>query len=268
MTQSAASYVANKVSEKGISWAADYLDIPLDEASSMSSESGCIVLAQIKNWLAVLQEDVDVLRHCDLDSASKCFEDAFVLLKGGKDHEAFKEMEKVLDLAITAFDKVKKFQDKVECKELSIFCRMMTLSYDRDKKIFLPLDKVPDQTKKIVAELAFTDLKDVVAKFDKIEVSLMKRMTGGKHKKKELEALNGLLRCTLPVIWHHLDTFSPGMWMKGKENEVLKYLPKGGQEDGAVIPLGCAGTLKVWKSGDSLDVCCIIGRFEPSIGVC
>ena len=253
-----ASFVVNKVMLQGI---ADYLGIGIDVASSWSSTS--IVLAQIKQRLENLQEDVDVLLHKDLDVANTRFKAAIELLQGGEDSEAYKEMEKVIDKAIEAFAMVKKFEDKVESKRLSIFCRMMTLSYDKEKKRFLPLDKVPEGRKKMAAKLIFNDLTDMVAKFEDIKVPMVKKIAGW-NKKKELEALNGLLRCTLPVIWHHLDVFCPDTWREGKQPELLKYLPEGALEDGAVIPFGGAGALTVWKSGDRLEVCCIFGKFKPA----
>ena len=142
---------------------------------------------------------------------------------------------------------------------------MMTLSYDKGQKRFLPLDKVPEERKKTGAKLMLNDLKDMVSTYENIKVPMVKRMTGG-NKKKELEALNGLLRGTLPIIWHHLEAFSPDALKKGKKGEALKYLPEGDLKDGAIIPFGGAGTLTVCKSGDPLVFCCKFGKFKPAKG--
>ena len=94
-----------------------------------------------------------------------------VFLKRGDDKNAFEELKKVLDLAIVAFTKVKKFDDKVKCKWLSIFCRMMTLSYKAEEEKFLPLDKVSKENKELIAELAFNDLTELMDKFEGMNVS-------------------------------------------------------------------------------------------------
>ena len=95
-----------------------------------------------------------------------------VFLKTGDDKNAFKELDKVLDLAIVAFTKVKKFDDKVKCKWLSIFCRMMTLSYKAEEEKFLPLDKVSRENKERIAELAFNDLTELMDYLEGMKVSL------------------------------------------------------------------------------------------------
>ena len=179
-------------------------------------------------------------------------------MKNGDDRNAFYEMEKVLDLAIVAFSKVKKFEHKVKCKWLSIFCRLMILSYDKSEEKFRPLEKVPRETKKTMAELIFNDLTDVVAKFESIKIPIMKKMAND-PKKMEQEALDGLLEATLPLIWHYVDIFkSPETWTNGKEHEkVLKYIPvcthwrnlRRSNEWGqwAKIPIGEVESLHVWK---------------------
>ena len=62
-----------------------------------------------------------------------------VFMKHGDYKSAFQEMEKVLDLSIMAFTKVKKFEHKVKCKWLSISCRLMILCYDKREEVFQSL---------------------------------------------------------------------------------------------------------------------------------
>ena len=180
-----------------------------------------------------------------------------VFMKHGDYKSAFNEMEKVLDLSIMAFTKVKKFEHKVKCKWLSISCRLMIQCFDKSEESFQSLDKIPDKTKKMMAELIFNDLTDVVAKFDTIKVPIMKKMASD-PKKKEQKALNDLLEATLPLIWQHVELFrSPETWTKGKAHEkVLKYMPQGshwrhGSEQGAKIPIGDGESITVWKNETS-----------------
>ena len=254
--------MANQVVLQGV---ADYLGVGVDMATQWSSTS--IVLAQIKQRLEALQKDVDTLLHCELESANKRFKDVSVFLKRGKNKDAFKEMEKVLDLAIVAFTKVKKFEDKVKCKWLSIFCRMMILSYETEQEKFLPLNKVSCENKEMIAELVFNDLGELIEKFDSKKVSWSKWLTGN-GKKKERDALDGLLRATLPMIWHHVQLFSsPETWPweiwpwdshNGEKAEALKYIPRGESPmDGAVIPFGDVGSISIFAdiSEESQLVC-------------
>ena len=179
-------------------------------------------------------------------------------------------MEKVLDLAIVAFTKVRKFDDKVKCKWLSIFCRMMILSFEPEEQKFLPLDKVSRENKELIAELVFNDLAELMEKFESKRVSWSKWLTGT-GKKKEREALDGLLRATLPMIWQHVKVFSsPESWPwdsenDGEENEAVKYVPRGeSPADGAIVPFGHVGcvSIHVSTSADlSEKLVCKFGKY-------
>ena len=192
-----------------------------------------------------------------------------VFLKTGDDKNAFKELDKVLDLAIVAFTKVRKFDDKVKCKWLSIFCRMMILCFEPEEQKFLSLDKVSRENKEMIAELAYNDLAELMEKFESKRVSWSKWLTGT-GKKKEREALDGLLRATLPVIWQHVKVFSsPESWPwdseeGGEESEAMKYIPRGESlADGAIIPFGHVGCVSILVSTSadlSEELVCKFGK--------
>ena len=105
-----------------------------------------------------------------------------------------------------------------------------------------------------------------------------RRLTGS-GKRKEREALDGLLRATLPMIWHYVKLFSsPESWPRQRwdpwiyrwqelekaYSEALKYIPR---DEGAIIPFGDVGCVSIHVSaktyGDQLA--CKFGKLVRTI---
>ena len=234
------SFVLNEVFLSNI---VDCLEIGVGIATEWSTQS--IALAQIKKNLKDLKRDVKTLLSSQQKSALKRFKDAMVFFEHNDHAKAQAEMEKVVDHAIQAFAQAKDFRDKVECKWLSCWGRVFTISYDEHRKEMRQLANLADEEKRKIAQLLFNDLEEVV----------MERDEGRGKSKCEQQDLDRLLISVLPLVWSHVKIFrwtKKGDWNKNKD-EALKYIPEG-EEDASQIPLNVMASIYVWKerSGNSL----------------
>ena len=93
----------------------------------------------------------------------------------------------------------------------------------------------------------------------------LRRLTGS-GKRKEREALDGMLRATLPLIWHHVKLFSsPKSWsysVEWSESEALKYIPR---DEGAIIPFGDVGCVSIHVSESTDELACKFGKLVRTI---
>ena len=234
------SFVLNEVFLSNI---VDCLEIGVGIATEWSTQS--IALAQIKKNLKDLKRDVKTLLSSHQKSALKRFKDAMVFFEHNDHAKAHAEMEKVVDHAIQAFAQAKDFRDKVECKWLSCWGRVFTISYDQHRKEMRILANLGDEEKRKIAQLLFNDLEEIV----------MEHEEGRGKSKCEQQDLDRLLTSVLPLVWSHVKIFrwtKKGDWNKNKD-EALKYIPEG-EEDASQIPLNVMASIYVWKerSGNSL----------------
>ena len=88
---------------------------------------------------------------------------ALILLKNPEFHpDAKKQIESIENLADQAFNKVKSFENKVNCKRIAIFARLLTLTIDKKSQT--------DETRRTIAEIVFKEMEAVIAEFKNLEI--------------------------------------------------------------------------------------------------
>ena len=234
----------------------DVLGVAVD--ASLKWDPTSITLAQIKYKLEQIEKSLDDLLKADFESAKKRFGDAMIYIEDEEYGRAYEELKWVLSKSIDAFPKVKGFENKVFAKRLTIFARLMIDTYDKDTETFIPLSSLPRKKKHTIAKLVFSDIDDVVNEFEKsIEdrFILNKAFSGlkkffiiqnslGSQCDKNQNILDGLLKSTLPIIWHHFDIFRE---TSCQDPAFLKYIPDG-YEDAAIIQVENKWPIKIWKT--------------------
>ena len=204
-----------------------------------------IVLAQIKKEIEELNKKVDKILDQPFKNAMHHLKHAINYLKYEDIyHEAYEQFKMVCDIDCpTAFGYVDDIEDKVLCKRLAIFARLMINTYNEEKNEFVPLASLPVTTKRVIGEAIRIDLDEVIDAFNKIAIPLGKMLMGqgDKAKMKNQQALDPLLKTCLPMIWH----FLPEKWLEDEKEELLRYIPEG-IEDAAKITLDNAYFM-VWK---------------------
>ena len=209
-----------------------------------------IVLNQIIGKIDQLQKDVDILLHVPMEDAKESLEKAFNYLQHENYKKAQEEFCRVLEKSSTAFHSVKSFENKVFCKQLAIFSRLMKDTFDEEKETFLSLSSVPVNLYNAITDNIFHDLKQVIAAFDKLEIPMMKTILGqgAAEKCKNQDILDSLLKVCLPMIWHRFEIFRENH----KNQKMLKFVPEG-QNDAAMIRFDDKTNIMIWKEIDSRD---------------
>ena len=91
-----------------------------------------LALASIKKNIKELQKEVDKLMHADYKTAFKKYDNALSFMTNPETHRyAFREFEKVKDLAERAYSQVNEFDKKILCKKLALFGHLMMLMYQK-----------------------------------------------------------------------------------------------------------------------------------------
>jgi len=124
-------------------------------------------------------------------------------------HMAYEEFKEVLSLAEKAYPKVESFKDKIFCKQLGIFSRVMSSTYDVETRKFVPLYILSPDKKHAIAKSVFHDVEVSLQDFKSIEVPWSKAVLGKtkKHEQKNQDILDTLLKSSLSVFWSYQELF-------------------------------------------------------------
>ena len=119
---------------------------------------------------------------------------------------AYVEFKEVLSLAEKAYPKVEEFKDKVFCRQIGIFSRLMTSLFDFRSQRIVSLSTLSESKKRIIANAIFHDVNGAIEEFNSIETPLSQTLLGKikENKQKNQDILNSLLKRCLPVIWNYL----------------------------------------------------------------
>ena len=232
------------------------LNVAVD--ATLKWDATSITLAQIKYKLEQIEKSLDDLLKADFVTAKKRFGDAMIYIEDGHYARAYKELDWVLTKSIDAFSRVKGFDNKVFAKRLTIFARLMIDTYDKDTKTFVPLSSLSTKKKHTIAKLIFSDVDDVVNEFEKgvedrsivskgfasFKNTITLKNSLGSQCDKNQNSLDGLLKSTLPLIWHHFDIFKE---TSCQDPAFLRYIPNG-YNDAVTIQLENKWPIKVWKN--------------------
>merc|ERR1712038_933518 len=203
-----------------------------------------LTLKQIQKQIEELAKKVDKLLMADMKTAEDRFLHGMNYIKREETFPwAFREFNEVLSLAEKAYPKVEAFEDKVFCKQLAIFTRVMISTYDPETKQFVALFNLSEVKKRVIADSVFHDVESVIQQFEAIEIPWSKKLSGkGKREKeKNQNILDSLLKRCLPAIWNFQDIF-----MCSNENLINKYIPEGA-DDAANLTLRSGARVCIWK---------------------
>ena len=124
-------------------------DIPFDKTA--------YTLRKILKTVEAIDKKVDVMMKTPIEKATNYCKSVINNLLNQSYSIAYEKLGKVYDEAMTAFsyaDKkknVKSYQDKIEAVRLVMFSQILLLSYDEEKKVFLPYCMLPDNKKRNIA---------------------------------------------------------------------------------------------------------------------
>lgn len=220
----------------------EVLGIVFSQGASFNTQG--IVLAQIQKEIKKLHKKVDKILGQPLKNAIKALKHAINYLENKEFYQkAYEEFQKVLDNSTTAFDYLDNIEDKVVCKRLSMFARLMVNSYHKRENEFVPLASLPVSTKKIIAEDIKIDVDDLLDAFYTIKVTystiLARKSNTGQIQNQQ--TLDPLLRACLPIIWTVLSQETTGSEIES----LLRYVPEG-IEDASKITAGNSYFM-LWK---------------------
>ena len=155
-----------------------------------------------------MDKKVDKLLEGPYKSAMDFFNVAVTCYMHNDHRRACKELENVIVEATRAFYLVGKFQQKVHCKWLLCQSRILTLCYDEETKEIKPLHTQKPERKKLIADLVFKDIKELLDEFQKVKKPRGPlRCWRRKDKRKEQDQMNRLLKIMLPIMWPHIEVF-------------------------------------------------------------
>ena len=220
----------------------DVFDIATSQGFSFDTMG--LKLKQIEKKIDEMAKKLDKLLKADLETAKNRLRHAVNYLKLERNyHLAYEEFKLVLTSAENAYPKIEDFEDKVLCKQLQIYSRLMTTIYDVDTRTFTPLSNIPEEEKVNIAESVFIDVEDILKDFHNIKIPLTKSLLGKKadEQQKNQDALDSLLKRCLPAIWHYQPVFSGSY-----EDAINKYVPEG-LNDATTIFLKNGAQILIWK---------------------
>jgi len=162
---------------------------------------------------------------------------------------AFQEFKHVLSSAENAYPKVKEFKDKILCKQLIIYSRLMTSIYDKERGTFIAIPQLSEAKKRNIARSVFIDMKHALQDFCSTEIPLSKFLLGNseKQKQKNQVVVNSLFKRCLPIIWKYQQIF-----FGSSKDEIIQYVPEG-VDDAAEIVLQGGIRIMVWKERITSD---------------
>ena len=203
-----------------------------------------LTLKQVQKQIEELAKKVDILLKADMETAKSRIWHGMNYVKRKETFPlAYDEFKEVLSLAEKAYPKVEAFEDKVFCKQLAIFSRVMISTYDPDTRQFVALYNLPEAKKRVIADSVLHDVESVNQQFKAIEIPWSKTLFGKskKEKEKNQNILDSLLKRCLPVIWNYQDIF------KGtNEDEINMFVPEG-EDDAAAVTLKPGVKVLMWK---------------------
>ena len=237
--------IASHIKNEGLFWlVTDVLGIDVPETPW---DPISITLDHINKKIAELQEDMQVLLDVDFKAAFQWLELAASDLKNEDFESAFGYLEKVEHDSVRAYSQVKTFQNKVFCKNMTIFSKYMIKCYNKKTKSFDHLSSLLQNKQKALADSVLMDVDLILEEFEKIEDDpnwWQRMVNNAKSKSDEQYVLDGLLKVALPIIWYHNDLFQVKDY---RDKDMLKYIPDG-KEDAAEILLEGRWPIRVWKA--------------------
>ena len=133
-----------------------------------------VALVKMNKKIDNLQRDLDALLKADLETAEHQLERALIRLSHNNYPGAFEEFNLILRFSEMAYPKVKGFENKVFCTRLTIFSHLMINTFDIASKSFLPITTLTTGKKKVIADIIFADLQQIVQEFEGIKPGFIK----------------------------------------------------------------------------------------------
>ena len=122
--------------------------------SSMSFNANGITLAFIQKKLDEINEKIDTLMNVQHKSAKDILKRAINSLRHQNYEDAYDEFKKVLEKATDAYNSVKDNDIKrIECTNIKTFSIVMTKSYNKELKYFVPYESLKIEKKEEIASL-------------------------------------------------------------------------------------------------------------------
>ena len=183
----------------------DVFDVAATQGFQFNAVS--LSLKQIQKKLEELTKKVDKLLKADMETAKNRIYHAMNYLEKEETHPmAYVEFKEVLSLAEKADPKVEEFKDKVFCRQIGIFSRLMTSLFDFRSQRIVSLSTLSESKKRIIANAIFHDVNGAIEEFNSIETPLSQTLLGKskENKQKNQDILDSLLKSCLPVIWNYL----------------------------------------------------------------
>lgn len=193
-------HVSRAISYVAYTLLVDVFDVAASQGFQFNAVG--LTLKQIQKQLEELTKKVDKLLKADMDAAKNRLYHAMNNLENEKTHHlAYDEFKQVLSLAEKAYPKVEEFKDKIFCKKIGIFSRVMTSLFDTKQQVFVALSSLSESEKRIIANGVFHEVHAALQDFESIEIPLSKSLFGKtkKQEQKNQDILDSVLRSSLPV---------------------------------------------------------------------
>ena len=206
----------------------------------MNIDMTALTLHQIKKSVEQIDRKVSKLIRAPLLNAIDHFNEVTDYFLSKKFEKAYSTVDKVLNNATDAFNKIadknidmETFADCVKAAQLLIFSKIITESYDSDRKIFLPYAKLSKETKAVISRFIVRNVDKCISLKGNVKVPMF---SFGKGKKKSImqDMLDSILQLAYPYIsqgngWtdlnNRIQNFLPNCKVKFEVNP--KYLPMG-----------------------------------------
>ena len=219
-------------------------------------------LAHIKKIVENIEKKVDVILDTPMKLALDYSQSVVLMMMNHSYENAHETLKKVLDEAMRAFyysagkkKKLEMFEDCLTAVQLIIFSKILTESYDKERKCFVPFHLLDDKKKNIIGGEIENWLKKAIEEKSKISVKTFFITDSGK-KEKIQNQLDSILRIAYPYISDCMKLTSMKTKLSPKDHSIqIKILPKYipfGSEDMTEIVIGVLtnadGTSKVMKT--------------------
>ena len=185
-------------------------------AAGMIFNGTGFTLAKIQKKLDEISKRIDVLLEKDYKSAVDFLGDGIRSFEHHDFEESHKDFKKVLDKATDAYNCAQNNDLKlIQSSKMKIFCYIVTKSYDKDSKHFIPYESLLQKKKDLIASLVRTQieklLNDLTTVKHRSDVSKFFKTILSKQEEIDnvMEELNGCLKSGTILIIDTISTLLP-----------------------------------------------------------
>ena len=132
-------------------------------AAGMTFNATGFTLAMIQKKLEDVSKKLDTLLEKDYNSALDFLRSAMRSIEHRDYENAYKDIKKVLERATDAYNCAKTDDLKlIQSSKMKIFCYIVTKSYDKDSKHFIPYESLLQKKKDLIASLVQTQIEKLL----------------------------------------------------------------------------------------------------------